>query len=75
RYASLRGIRQAQRKPLDVRTLDDLGLDESVVDSPVELTSMYEPESESDAIVWEGSADETAGELAGFLRDSGVVEG
>jgi len=75
RYASLRGIRQAQRKPLDVQTLDELGLDESVVDSPVELTSMYEPESESDAIVWEGSADETAGELAGFLRDSGVVEG
>ena len=75
RYASLRGIRQAQRKPLDVRTLDDLGLDESAVESPVKLTSMYEPESESDAIVWEGSADETAGELAGFLRDSGVVEG
>jgi len=75
RYASLRGIRQAQRKPLDVRTLDDLGLDESAVENPVELTSMYEPESESDAIVWEGSADETAGELAGFLRDSGVVEG
>ena len=75
RYASLRGIRQAQRKPLDVNSLDDLGLDADVVESPVERTSMYEPESESDATVWEGSADETAQELASFLRDKGVVEG
>jgi len=75
RYASLRGIRQAQRKPLETSTLEDLGLDESVVSSAIERTSMYEPESESDATVWEGSADETAGELAAFLRDKGVVEG
>ncbi len=75
RYASLRGIRQAQRKPLENSSLEDIGLDESVVDSAIERTSMYEPESESDATVWEGSADETAGELAAFLRDKGVVEG
>jgi electron transfer flavoprotein beta subunit len=75
RYASLRGIRQAQRKPLDVHTLGDLGLDDSVVGSPVERTSMYEPESEGDATLWEGSPEDTANELAGFLRDKGVVEG
>ena len=75
RYASLRGIRQAQRKPLDVKSLDEIGLEASVVESPVERTSMYEPESESDAVVWDGSAEETAGELAAFLRDKGVVEG
>jgi electron transfer flavoprotein beta subunit len=75
RYASLRGIRQAQRKPLDAKTLADVGLDESVVDSPVDRTSMYEPESESDAVVWEGSPEETASELAAFLRDKGVVDG
>jgi electron transfer flavoprotein beta subunit len=75
RYASLRGIRQAQRKPLDVHTLGDLGLDDSVVESPVERTSMYEPESEGDATLWEGSPEDTANELAGFLRDKGVVEG
>ena len=74
RYASLRGIRQAQRKPLDVNTLDDIGLDASVLDSPVERTDMYEPESEGDATLWEGSAEETAGELAEFLRDKGVVD-
>ena len=75
RYASLRGIRQAQRKPLEVNTLDDIGLDASVVDSPVERTDMYEPESEGDATYWEGSPEDTAGELAEFLRDKGVVEG
>ena len=75
RYASLRGIRQAQRKELDVRGLSDLGFDADVLETPVERTSMYEPESESDATIWEGSAEETAGELAAFLRDKGVVEG
>jgi len=75
RYASLRGIRQAQQKPLDVHELGDLGLDESTLESDVSRTSMYEPESESDATIWEGSAEETAGELADFLREKGVVEG
>ncbi len=74
RYASLRGIRQAQRKPLEVYDLEDVGLDESVVDSPVERTDMYEPESEGDATVWEGSSEDTAEELADFLRDKGVVD-
>ena len=75
RYASLRGIRQAQQKPLDIHELGDLGLDESTLDADVERTSMYEPESEGDATLWEGSAEETAGQLADFLREKGVVEG
>ena len=73
RYASLRGIRQAQRKELDARTLDDLGVDPAVADGSLTLTAMYEPEAETDATVWEGSAEETAGELANLLRDKGVV--
>lgn len=75
RYASLRGIRQAQRKPIDVQRLADLGLDEGVTDVPIERRSMAEPESESDATIWEGTAGETAGELANLLRDRGLVEG
>ncbi|WP_254543051.1 electron transfer flavoprotein subunit beta/FixA family protein [Halomarina pelagica] len=75
RYASLRGIRQAQRKELDVQGLADLGLDASVVESPVSLTAMYEPEAEGEATVFEGSAEDTAGQLADLLRDKGVVEG
>jgi electron transfer flavoprotein beta subunit len=34
---------------------------------------MYEPASEGDATYWDGSPEETAGELAAFLRDEGVV--
>lgn len=72
RYASLRGIRQAQSKPLDVKTLDDLGLDPDALESPIEQTALYEPETEGEATLFEGAADATAGELAGVLRDRGV---
>ncbi|WP_265108921.1 electron transfer flavoprotein subunit beta/FixA family protein [Halosolutus halophilus] len=73
RYASLRGIRQAQRKELDVQSLADIGVDESAIESQLELTDMYEPESESDVTIWEGSAEETASELGDLLREKGVA--
>jgi electron transfer flavoprotein beta subunit len=72
RYASLRGIRQAQSKEIAPRTLSDLGLDASAVDSPLETTAMYEPETESDATLFEGDAESVAGDLAGVLREKGV---
>jgi len=72
RYASLRGIRQAQRKEIKPMALDDLGLGAEVADSDLDIVDMYEPESESDATLFEGSAEETAGQLAGVLRDGGV---
>jgi electron transfer flavoprotein beta subunit len=73
RYASLRGIRQAQRKEIAPKTLGDLGLGPETVDGPMSITGMYEPETESDVEVFEGSADETAGQLAQLLRDKGVA--
>jgi electron transfer flavoprotein beta subunit len=73
RYASLRGIRQAQRKPLDVETLGDLGVDEGAVEGAVTVTDMYEPESETDATIWEGSPEDTAAELGDLLREKGVA--
>ncbi|MGM0604122.1 MAG: electron transfer flavoprotein subunit beta/FixA family protein [Halobacteriota archaeon] len=72
RYASLRGIRMAQRKEIDVQSLSDLGLEESTVESPIELTGMYEPESESNVEIFEGDADSTAASLANVLREKGV---
>jgi len=72
RYASLRGIRQAQSKELATKSLSDIGLDASSLDSPLEQTSLYEPETESEATVFEGSAEETAAELASLLREKGV---
>jgi electron transfer flavoprotein beta subunit len=72
RYASLRGIRQAQRKEIATYDLSGLGLDGDAVASDLELTDVYEPESESDVTIFEGDADETAASLATVLRDEGV---
>ncbi|MDS0278602.1 electron transfer flavoprotein subunit beta/FixA family protein [Halomicroarcula sp. S1AR25-4] len=72
RYASLRGIRQAQSKELAEYSLSDLDLTPADVESSLEQTDLYEPESESEATVFEGSAEETASELAGLLREKGV---
>ena len=74
RYASLRGIRMAQRKPLEHQTLADLGVDSDAVAGDLRLTAMYEPESESDTTVFDGSAEETAGQLADLLREKGVAQ-
>lgn len=73
RYASLRGIRQAQSKEIAPKELADVGLDATVVESSISLTEMYEPETASDATLFEGSSEETAGQLADLLRDKGVV--
>jgi electron transfer flavoprotein beta subunit len=74
RYASLRGIRQAQSKEIAPKSLDELGLDATVTESSISLTEMYEPETESDATLFEGGSEEEAGQLADLLRDKGVVE-
>ncbi|MFB6235477.1 MAG: electron transfer flavoprotein subunit beta/FixA family protein [Halopenitus sp.] len=74
RYASLRGIRQAQRKEIATRDLGDLGLDTGDVASQLTLTEMYEPESESQAEFFEGDPSETAEKLAEVLREKGVAE-
>jgi electron transfer flavoprotein beta subunit len=73
RYASLRGIRQAQSKEIAVKGLSDLDLAAVDVENSLVLTEMYEPESESDATLFEGSAEETAGQLAEVLREKGVA--
>jgi electron transfer flavoprotein beta subunit len=72
RYASLRGIRQAQRKELAVHTLADLGLDPSLLDDDVTLAGVAKPDGESDTTLFEGSPEETAAELEAALRDAGV---
>jgi electron transfer flavoprotein beta subunit len=75
RYASLRGIRQAQSKPLDVATPADFGVESAELDDSLVLKSLYEPVSESDATLFEGDAGETARALGDLLQDKGVVEG
>ncbi|MFB6284643.1 MAG: electron transfer flavoprotein subunit beta/FixA family protein [Halobacteria archaeon] len=73
RYASLRGIRQAQSKEIAPKTLDDLGVTEEDISTSLELTEMYEPESESDTEYIEGGAEQQADKLAEIFEDKGVV--
>ena len=72
RYASLRGIRQAQSKEIAATSLSDLGLTDDDVDAALELVEMYEPESESDTKFFDGAPDEQAAALATVLREKGV---
>ncbi|WP_135534875.1 electron transfer flavoprotein subunit beta/FixA family protein [Halostella pelagica] len=74
RYASLRGIRQAQSKEIAPMDLDDLGLSPADVESDLALTGMYEPETESDATYFEGSPEEEAAQLGDVLREKGVSQ-
>lgn len=74
RYASLRGIRQAQSKDLDVFSLDDLGLDDSTLDSPYELVDLYQPETDTETSFLDGSADEIATNILELAQDKGVVQ-
>lgn len=73
RYASLRGIRQAQSKELDVLTLGDLGLDESDLESPIELVDMYQPETETETTYLDGSAEDIASKIYEIAEDRGVA--
>jgi len=72
RYASLRGIRQAQSKEIAVRTLADLDLAADDVESAIELTDMFEPTAEGETRFLEGDAGEQAAALAEVLRERGV---
>jgi len=71
RYASLRGIRQAQSKEIAPKTPADLGVED--VTSCLKLTETFVPEAESEAEYIEGDAETQAARLADVLRDVGVI--
>ena len=76
RYAPIRGIRQAQKKELNVVSLDDLGVDPATVGmdaSQVVLEKLYIPEVESTAEFIEGEPEEKAEKLASILQKGGLV--
>ncbi|MFB6106919.1 MAG: electron transfer flavoprotein subunit beta/FixA family protein [Halobacteriaceae archaeon] len=73
RYASLRGIRQAQSKELAVRSPADLGLDAAAAESALSVGATHRPEGGGETTYFEGDAAEQAAQLAALLRDEGVV--
>ncbi len=73
RYASLKGIMQAKKKPLDKKSLSDLGLDASAVAPKVTIEKIYSPPKGEGANILSGSNDEVAQQLVGKIKELGLL--
>lgn len=77
RYASLPGIMKAKRKPLDTKTLSDLGLDPSEVGKAGEKTEILRvelpPPRQAGKVIEGETPEEKAAELARLLREEAKV--
>ena len=71
RYASLKGIMQAKKKPVDVKTCADLGL--SDVAPVVSIEKIYSPPKSDTAELVEGSTSEIAEKLVGKIKELGLL--
>ncbi|SFR07946.1 electron transfer flavoprotein subunit beta/FixA family protein [Desulfoscipio geothermicus] len=72
RYPSMKGIMKAKKKPMDKKTLADLGLDGQVA-AKVKALSYTLPEPRKAGKVIPGEAAEAAAELAKLLREEAKV--
>jgi electron transfer flavoprotein beta subunit len=75
RYASLPGIMKAKKKPIDVKTLSDIGLDAAAVDTPlVTVVGLSTPPERSGGKMVEGdSAQAKAEALVRVLHEEAKV--
>jgi electron transfer flavoprotein beta subunit len=71
RYATLRAIKQAREKPLDVKDLDDLGLDQVAVEGAAgsRLMSLAHPQRGAGAEMLEGAPAAIAARIVQILQD------
>jgi electron transfer flavoprotein beta subunit len=75
RYASLKGIMAAKKKPLDVKTAADLGLAGQVGAgaAKVKIEGIAPPPKGDTAEILEGSTDEIVGGLVGKIKELGLL--
>jgi electron transfer flavoprotein beta subunit len=75
RYASLKGIMQAKKKPVDVKSVDDLGLGGQVGSAGAKVTvaKIYHPPKSDSAEIVEGSTDEIVSQLVGKIKELGLL--
>jgi len=75
RYASLKGIMQAKKKPVDVKTLADLGLADSVGGDHNKTTvnKIYVPAKGDTAEILDGSTDEIVTQLVSKIKELGLL--
>ena len=69
RYASLKGIMQAKKKPVDVKSAADLGVADQLA-AKASIDKIAPPKSTS-AEILEGSAGEVAGQASGQDQGAG----
>jgi electron transfer flavoprotein beta subunit len=71
RYATLRAIKQAREKPLDVVGLSELGLDGGAVEAAAgaRVRSLAHPDKGEGAEMLDGSPSEIAGRIAEIVKD------
>jgi len=75
RYASLKGIMAAKKKPFDVKTAADLGLSGQVGagGAKVKVEKINPPPKGDRAEILEGSTDEIAASLVGKIKELGLL--
>lgn len=73
RYASLKGIMQAKKKPLDKKSLGDLGLSAAAVAPKVKIEKIYTPPRGKGAEILSGSKDEIAQKFLGKVKELGLL--
>ena len=75
RYASLKGIMAAKKKPLDVKTAADLGLAGQVGSgaSKIQIQSIAPPPKGDRAEILEGSTDDVVAGLVSKIKELGVL--
>lgn len=76
RRAALTQILRASRKPLNIWTLADLGIDVEAIksaNSAIQIISNLAPQQERKGIIFEGDLDESVEKLVGALRKEGAL--
>ncbi len=73
RYASLKGIMQAKKKPLDKKSLGDVGLSAGAVAAKVKVEKIYSPPKGKGAEILSGSKDEIATKFVGKVKELGLL--
>jgi electron transfer flavoprotein beta subunit len=73
RYASLKGIMQAKKKPLDKKSLGDIGLSAGDVAPKVTIEKIYPPPKGESAELLDGSPDEISQKLVTKIKELGLL--
>jgi len=73
RYASLKGIMAAKKKPLDIRTLDSLGLDVDDLQARVTVEEVTLPPSRPPGRILTGEVSQTVAQLVNLLHEEAKV--